>query len=278
MKSFKSFLSEATKTKTDKSLDDLFAQYLDGDAKNRQIMKPESPKKKNTGAKADKPAAELKRSSTARTAERMKGVRIDPSKVPAADFRNVDVSKEKEREDARAKVKTGAGYQEPLKLPPLSKNLPAIIQHALVNTDSKLARVNGDDIEWHMVRNLPGYMQHAIRAVGRSVFDAFTKTELEEIQVLAHVGGGPNSTAELNTIAGIVTKYGTKQNDLEINFHDIFKDYKADVRIYDYLGFTFFIMKDFAGSYIYAWPSKDTKHNTPHKKLGSENDTKRLPS
>jgi hypothetical protein len=39
---------------------------------------------------------------------------------------------------------------------------------------------------------------------------------------------------------------------------DLMPDYDAQVSVFEADGYTFMLVKDFAGRYIYSWPTKDT--------------------
>lgn len=110
--------------------------------------------------------------------------------------------------------------------------------------------------EWHMVKNLPAYLASAVRHIGRAVFKPFTRTPIEDIQVIANLlGKGPNTELEMNAVAGYLVKRGHRNRDAEIIFHDKIPDYGADIKVFKSRGVTYMMVKDFAGSYIYAWPS-----------------------
>lgn len=108
--------------------------------------------------------------------------------------------------------------------------------------------------EWHQVRDLPGYMQNAIRGLGRQVFSTVTKTDLEDIQVLSTL---TNDSKDVEMMAAILRKLGTRLTDAEMNFDEIMPGYKANVAVYQYGKGQFLAVKDFAGHYIYAWPAED---------------------
>ena len=131
------------------------------------------------------------------------------------------------------------------------ENMPAVIGKQMTDTDS----INP---EWHQVKHLPGYLKSPIRAMGRQIFGTYTKTPIEDIQVLAHVGGkGPNTEDEVKAVATWLLKHGQKDTDGEMNFQQSIPDYNADFAIYKRDGYTFMVVKDFAGHYIYSWPSAD---------------------
>ena len=89
------------------------------------------------------------------------------------------------------------------------------------------------ELEWHQVKHLPGYLRSSIRAFGRQIFRAFTKTPIEEIQVLASLGGRePNSMREIDAAAGWLQKNGVKDTHAVMDFERSIPDYKAELVVY----------------------------------------------
>ena len=134
---------------------------------------------------------------------------------------------------------------------------------ALATINTALMKAGEVSPEWHQVRHLPGYIQRPIRAMGRQVFGQITSTPIENIQVLADLGsaGEPNTARELNAVAGWLRSHGERDTDGEINFQRAIPDYQAKFFIYRAQGTTFMLVKDFAGQYIYSWPSADEEHS-----------------
>ena len=124
-------------------------------------------------------------------------------------------------------------------------------------------RTHGDvTARFHSVKNLPGYMDDAIRMMGQKVFASLTATPIEDINVLANLGDqGPNEQRELNAVAGMVNAYGERRGDYEMKFDRILPGYEADIRVYEYKDQIFCLVKDFAGSYVYSWPAENKKLN-----------------
>jgi hypothetical protein len=141
------------------------------------------------------------------------------------------------------------------------ENVPATIENMPAKVNNEIATAAGVQPEWHQVRNLPGYLKAAIRALGRQVFGSFTDTRIEDIQVVANLGesGEPNSAREMNAVAGWLQDQGTRDTDGEMNFQQSIPDYGADFKIYSAEGYTFMIVKDEYGDYIYSWPTADNK-------------------
>lgn len=132
--------------------------------------------------------------------------------------------------------------------------LPTVVTHDV--------RVTMPDviITWHMVKWLPGYMAKPIRALGRMVFAPFTRTAIEDILIIATVGGGPNSQLEIDTVCQHLSRNGTANKAAELYFGKAIPSYSAAVISYDCDGRTFLLVSDFAGSYIYSWPVEDSVH------------------
>ena len=230
-------------------LDDL----LSGPKSKGSLTKPE-PKAEPKGAEP-----KLKQAGKEKTTFKASLAKIDASKTPEFNADELDTSQE--MDDIEAAVH--AGHHAPSqtthghKPKPVTPNmLPAIISKAMTTMGRDVANI---EPEWHMVKHLPGYMSKAIRALGRQVFAPFTSTKIEDIQVVAHVGGGPNTEAEVNSISRYVSGHGTRDKVAELAFQKVLPDYKAQVVSYNCEGITFFMVKDFAGHYIYAWPEIDSK-------------------
>ena len=139
----------------------------------------------------------------------------------------------------------------------------AVIQTLPDVVNKEIAKQFPVEPEWHQVKHLPGYLAAAIRAMGRQVFGVFTNTKIEDIQVVARVGGGgPNSEAEIGGVAKWLRDNGERDTDGEMNFQRSIPDYGADFEIYTYDKFTFMIVQDDYGNYVYSWPSADNKSHT----------------
>lgn len=125
--------------------------------------------------------------------------------------------------------------------------------------------------EFHPVKQLPGYMSAAIRMLGKGVFLPFTKTSIADIQVIANLNGsGPNSNQELSAVANFLKKNGTMQgwsDDAQILFSELMPGYTARVVVRAFANYTFMIVVDHAGQYVYAWPSTDNKQPVIDKSI-----------
>lgn len=134
--------------------------------------------------------------------------------------------------------------------------MPAVI-------NKEIAKYAPVDPDWHQIKHLPGYIKSAIRAMGRQVFGTFTKTRIEDIQVVANLGGqGPNTERELNAVAGWLQDNGQRDTDGEMNFQRSIPDYDAKFEMYSAEKFTFMVVQDDYGNYIYSWPTNDNKYGT----------------
>lgn len=144
--------------------------------------------------------------------------------------------------------------------PPTPQNLPAVISRALTRTDSDYIPPDWQP-EWKMVRQLPGYLQNAIRQLGRQVFRQFTDTPLEDIQVMATLAG--DSDTDMDMMAHWIQQNGVRDDAMEMDFNDVIPGYTGQVVVYNTLGYTFVMVNDFAGKYIYAWPGGRGVHLEP---------------
>ena len=137
------------------------------------------------------------------------------------------------------------GYEP---VPPTPENLPAII--------NKQVGMHGVHPKWHMVKHLPGYMQSAIRGLGRQIFKNFTSTPIEDIQVLSTL---TNHDAELAAVGTWVKKNGHRYDQMAMQFERLFPGYNAEIHVWAAVGYVFVVVQDDFGKYIYSWP-EDTSN------------------
>lgn len=122
--------------------------------------------------------------------------------------------------------------------------LPAVISNALVEGQA------GFDPNWHMVRNLPGYAQQAIRGYGRSIFASFTSAPIEEIQIVSTLS---NSETEVKLMMAWIRENGIREDVAELDGSQVFGRYTADVQKWSCLDYSFLLVADRAGYYVYGW-------------------------
>lgn len=133
--------------------------------------------------------------------------------------------------------------------PVTPETLPTVINQALMSTDRHdVVR----EPEWHMVENLPNYQLKAgIRRLGRVLFNDFTDTPIDEIQVLASMIN-PN---DVHVMAEWIRRHGVPDDtNVNIDFGQIMPGYRADVSLWSAEGCQFMLVRDFLGEYIYGWP------------------------
>ena len=151
---------------------------------------------------------------------------------------------------------------------PSSSAVPALINKAIAASGP--SAINP---EWHQIKNLPGYMQRPIRAMGRATMGAFTDTPIEEISLVANLGGqGPNSDREVSGVAQWLKTNAQKVDSAEMDFGDTIPGYNAQTLVYKVPGMKFLVVRDFAGGYIYAWPDASSDQLS-----GSQDQIKSLP-
>ena len=207
-------------------------------------------------------APELKQASAQQTARAMGDVEMHPDAMgKLADLMSSGLTDVISDEQA-AKIATGhrtPGYTD---TPTKPKQALAVIEKMPKVLGKKMAKEGMVEPDWHQVKHLPGYMMEPIRAIGRAVFAPFTDTPIEKIQVVANLGNGPNSAGEVNSTLDWLHKHARRDTEAELWFEDQIPDYEAKVICYKALGFTFLAVKDFAGNYIYSWPTTDEKQLT----------------
>lgn len=211
---------------------------------------------------------ELRRATAAQTRQRVGQVETPPEAAEKLSFLSqLGLEDEISDEEAARRAGVTQGAAEPT--PPEETT-------AMVKVSQEIAGEEGVEPQWHAVRHLPGYMQNAIRAMGRQVFSTFTDTPIEDIEVLANLNGqGPNETRELNAVAGWLRKNATRDTEGEMNFARSIPGYKADHVMYTAEGRTFLLVKDFAGKYVYSWPTSAEKGGE-RGNLGLRNEVQRL--
>ncbi|MFZ9956959.1 MAG: hypothetical protein ACO3E1_12685, partial [Flavobacteriales bacterium] len=155
------------------------------------------------------------------------------------------------------------------------ETLPAVL------TD-KLAAAGTQMPEWHRVNNLPGNMSRAIRALGKMLFAEFTRTPTDKIVMIGNLAGqGPNTSLEVNSVAGWLRNNATDLGVGDINFENIFPGYVADINQYSTGDVRWLLVRDEYGSYIYTWPEEDSvlsvQKNNDNEQLPNKNtSTKQL--
>jgi len=254
MKTFKDYLTEAetkTKTKTKSKVNlgpDLDAP-TDSPLANRPT--PDAPRATQ--------APERKKASAADTARATAGIHNPAMAQRLAGMRNI----EPEVDD------DDWGFAEPdtdtaLDTEVRTANLPAI-----AGANMQAAGVQSPD--FHKVSNLPGNMSRAIRSLGKQLFRSMTRTPTDDIYVVANLGGqGPNSTQEVNAVAGWVRKNGDALGPGNIDFDTTIPGYNADIHQYSAGGIRWLLVQDEFGNYIYSWPESDSIEHANAPELGQD--------
>ena len=218
--------------------------------------------KKKAGVGSDKPKITIKKASQADTLSKTAGIGSDDMADMLSRMRNIEIDRDLE------------AYPEPEPpetLPSVevnTANLPAVAGQAL-----QAAGVQNPD--FHQVANLPGNMSDQIRQLGKSLFGSLTMTPTKRIHVVANLGGqGPNSTAEVNAVAGFLKEHGKDLGPGDIDFERVMPGYKAQTHMFSAAGIRWMLVKDFAGQYIYCWPEEDS-HDAVDV-IGQDTDVKKL--
>jgi hypothetical protein len=158
--------------------------------------------------------------------------------------------------DIEADDDEGYPEQEPENLPDVrvnTANLPAVAGQAL-----QAAGVQ--DPKFHKVANLPGNMSRAIRTLGKQLFRSFTSTDTDDIWMIGNLNGqGPNSRAEVNAVAKFVRDEGEEVTAGDIDFDTSIPGYQADIRQYRANGIRWLLVRDEFGDYVYSWPESDSR-------------------
>jgi hypothetical protein len=133
------------------------------------------------------------------------------------------------------------------------ENLPAIVSTAIANTDGMIIP------KWHKISNLQGYRAEQIRAAGRQIFGMFTDTPIEDIQACTTCS---NDVEEVQAMMAWIKKNGVRNEKMEMDFNQLMRGYKADAQSWDAEGFSFLLVRDSEGHYVYGWPGGRGVHLT----------------
>lgn len=238
-----------TKTKTDQpGLDpNMFTPKMDQPLTRQE---PEQPKDQQPSQPRD-----IRRASAQRTRQATAGITpTDQMSNMLGRLRNIEIDP-----DLPDYPDT-----EPETLPSVdvnTRNLPAV-------ASANLQAAGLQNPEFHQVAALPGNMAAMIRQLGRNLFGSLTATPTNRIHVVANLGGqGPNTTQEVNAVAGYLREHGTDLGSGDIDFNQVMPGYQADTHMYSAGGIRWMLVKDFAGQYIYCWPESDSVDYDPQKRL-----------
>ena len=249
-----------TKTKPDVKFDIPFQQDQDHPLAKAD---PLDDLKKNAGTDKAEPEVNIRKASKQSTLDRTVGLGTPEMGDMLSKLRNIEVDKDldaypTEPEEPSQEISTEVN----------NANLPAVAGQAL-----QAAGVQNP--EFHQVANLPGNMADQIRQLGKSLFGSLTMTPTKRIHVIANLGGqGPNTTQEVNAVAGFLKEHGDDRGPGDIDFDNVMPGYKADTHMFTAAGIRWMLVKDFAGQYIYCWPEADS-HDAVDA-IGMDKDTKRL--
>lgn len=158
-------------------------------------------------------------------------------------------------------------YGEPIPTNP--ENLPDIVRDFTPKTPEDLPDVLDQAgvhfyPEFTQVKHLPGYMQQAIRGLGRHVFRQFTDTPIEDIQCLCTFVEGV-SEDDVKMMMKWVQQNGIRDDSAHIDFSQVMPGYKAETQLWNAADFSFLLVKDNANYYVYAWPEGRGVHLTGSK-------------
>lgn len=185
----------------------------------------------------------------------------------------IDMNQNDEIDDAEAARRAGlAGGERPEPQTPrneIDRVRPADVPTVLNNQ----LRAAGEQMpEWHTINNLPGYMQRAIRGMGRQMFSMMTRTPLEQIMTIANVDGqGPNSDAEMRAVANWLMQNGEDLGPVRISHGMAIPGYEPDVHEFTAMGLRFHVVRDQMGQYIYAYPEQDARTQGAQDRLPGRN-------
>ena len=219
--------------------------------------------KKNAGMGSDEPEVNIRKASQKTTLDKTAGISSPEMGDMLSRLRNIEVDPDLEPYN----------IEPPEDLPSVevnTQNLPAVAGQAIQAAGMQ-------NPEFHQVANLPGNMSDMIRQLGKSLFGALTVTPTKRIYVVANLGGqGPNTSQEVNAVAGFLKKEGKDLGPGDVDFDNVMPGYKADTHMFSAAGIRWMLVKDFAGQYIYCWPEADSHDAAGAIGHDTGNDIKRL--
>ena len=247
-----------TKTKPDIKFDIPFQQDQDHPLAKTD---PLDDLKQKAGL-GDEPKVNIKKANQKTTLSKTAGIGSDDMANMLGKLRNIEVDRD---------LEAYPDEEPPEQLPSVevnTANLPAVAGQAL-----QAAGVQNPD--FHQVANLPGNMADQIRQLGKSLFGSLTMTPTKRIHVVANLGGqGPNTSAEVNAVAGFLKDHGRDLGPGDIDFENVMPGYKAQTHMFSAAGIRWMLVKDFAGQYIYCWPEEDS--HDAQDAIGMDKDVKKL--
>lgn len=246
-----------TKTKSDLDLD----FDIDLDPKQHTVAKPEGPrpgpgpKVTPKGVSRDQTMSSLRSTLSA-----------DQTARAAGHLGNLDAAMQGMDSDemsddeflASLDLPTPGGYPDEPKEP--SKEI-GFLQKGMTTIPSEwkdVPAILGQkyNVNFHEVRNLPGMIQRSIRMLGRSLFGTLTSYPLDNVLC---VSSFTNTDRDVNNVAGFAKKNAQQESDLDFDFARVMPGYTAKGYLSRVGDTTFMVIEDFAGKYVYSWPSEYDK-------------------
>lgn len=257
--------SRPTKTKDEIDWDTIFDEPV-----SKGELEPTKPAATGTGPKAQK-APPLRQATAAGTKSAMRGVTMSPD--AAQKLSSLNIPDDALAAEPDIEVPGYHAVDVPGEVRPVTAdNLPSVIRTEIARINREVGEPEGINPEWHQVKNLPGYMSKPIRVLGRAVFKPYTNTPIEDISVVANLGGqGPNTNREVDGVAAWLATNATEIDRTTMDFDATMPGYEAHTILYEISGMRFLIVIDFAGKYIYGWPDQDSV-----KQVGSQNQIKQI--
>lgn len=265
-----------TQTKTDTNVD--WNADIDLDPKQHKISKPDQPKSTDKvtpkGASRDTTNASLKNNLSIDQISQMGDhfgsldqamQHIDSDEMSDEDFYNslnVPNTTGGRPKPAEPGKDIGPLQRGMTEIPAELKDVPALLGQKY-------------NVTFHEVRNLPGMIQRSIRMLGRSLFGTLTSQNLEDVLCVSTF---TNSEREVNNVAGYAKQNAQQESDLHFDFAKVMPGYTAKGYLSKVGDTTFLVISDFAGKYIYSWPSEyDKKIQWKDVAEGLPNQQARLP-
>ncbi len=129
-----------------------------------------------------------------------------------------------------------------------NKNLPQVIDSQMLSTGEKAPG------GWIRIGDLPNQMLEMLRAMATEVFSTFTTTPIEQIHMVASAF---SSDEAVRKYMHWIVENGQKEDEMEFDFSQQLAGAKSKAQVWRVGDMQFCLVKDFMGTYVYAWAAND---------------------
>jgi hypothetical protein len=94
-------------------------------------------------------------------------------------------------------------------------------------------------------------VQEPIKRLGAEVFGAMTDTPIDDIQMVSTVN---SPVTEVQALMSWIKHNGTRDDEAVVDFGKIMPGYRAETQVWSVEDYTFLLVRDMQGHYVYGWP------------------------